>query len=273
LHNIRKAPFNGHKGEISGVAFGPNGLEATTSAFSHQFLNRDAIVWSIPDGGVVRVLHGHEVGVFSVACSPDGNRTATGGGGVLKWSTWIYDNAIRIWNKKGELCGKFGDDLFFVRALAFSPDSRSLLSGSSNHPQKTNPGDGSSLRLWDVETCTEMRRFELHTSAVHSVAFSPDGKRVAAGSTGMKAAGLSPGGTSMTVKVYSEAEIIPVGQETMTKEQLLGCLDSDPFKPFAVSLHAAAITMKPTQRIFVSFTARPRTSDPEDCTLRVWDVN
>jgi WD40 repeat protein len=157
LNIFRRAPFKGHKGTISGVAFAPSGLEATTSAYSHQFLNRDAIVWKIPNGGIARTLRGHEVGVFSVACSPDGSRTATGGGGVVKWHSWIYDNAIRIWDEKGVPCGKFGDDLFSVKALAFSPDGRSLLSGSNNSAPKADTRDGSSPRLWDVETCTEIR--------------------------------------------------------------------------------------------------------------------
>ncbi len=273
LNIFHKAPFNGHKGTISGVAFAPSGLEATTSAYSHQFLNRDAIVWNIPNGEIARTLRGHQVGVFSVACSPDGSRTATGGGGVVKWNSWVYDNAIRLWNREGLPWGKFGDDLYFVKALAFSPDGRSLLSGSNNSAPKADTKDGSSLRLWDMETFTEIRRFGRHTSAVHSVAFSPDGKQVAAGSSGMNTTGLSPGGTSMTMQVYSEPRAIPPEQETMTKVELLMRLDTEPFRQFADSFRAAADRMMPRQRIFVSFTTRPETSNREDRTLRMWDVN
>ena len=33
------------------------------------------------------------------------------------------------------------------------------------------------MRLWDVETGQELRRFDGHTEAVWGVAFSPDGRR------------------------------------------------------------------------------------------------
>jgi WD40 repeat protein len=77
----------------------------------------------------------------------------------------------------------------------------------------------------------------------------------------------------MTMHVYSEPEAIPAGQETMTKVELLMRLDTVPFRQFADSLRRKADRMMPRQRIFISFTTRPQTSDREDCTLRVWDVD
>ncbi|MBC7813215.1 MAG: hypothetical protein H7175_18800, partial [Burkholderiales bacterium] len=57
-------------------------------------------------------------------------------------------------------------------SVAFSPEGRTVLSGSR---------DGS-MRLWNVETGGEIRRFEGHESAVYSVAFNPDGRTVLSGS-------------------------------------------------------------------------------------------
>ena len=182
-------PFKGQRGEVSALAIAPSGTEAVTGAHSSQFLDKDAIVWELPQGRIARRLKGHSVGVFSAAYSPDSKTIATGGGGVVKGSSWIYDHSIRIWNSQGEADGVFGDDLFFVRALCFSPDGRMLLSGSSNHAAKAPVQDGASLRVWDWSARKEMSRFGHHTSAVHAVAFSPDGKRVVGGSTGMLAGG------------------------------------------------------------------------------------
>jgi len=59
-----------------------------------------------------------------------------------------------------------------VNSVAFSPDGRYALSGSSD---KT-------LKLWDVPSGTEIRSFRGHASYVNSVAFSPDGQYALSGS-------------------------------------------------------------------------------------------
>jgi WD40 repeat protein len=64
-----------------------------------------------------------------------------------------------------------------VHGLAVSPDGRLALS-CSGFPK----GDGT-VRLWDLRTGKEVRRFEGHNEQVLCVSFSPDGKRALSGGT------------------------------------------------------------------------------------------
>ena len=43
-------------------------------------------------------------------------------------------------------------------------------------------GTDNTVRLWDAQTGKEIRKFEGHTEAVWSLAFSPDGRRALSGS-------------------------------------------------------------------------------------------
>src|SRR5581483_8379988 len=60
----------------------------------------------------------------------------------------------------------------WVKALAFSADGKRALSGGADF----------SVRLWDLETGKEIKRFDGHEADVTSVAFSPDGKFALSGS-------------------------------------------------------------------------------------------
>ncbi|MBI3248816.1 MAG: hypothetical protein HYZ50_20125 [Deltaproteobacteria bacterium] len=60
----------------------------------------------------------------------------------------------------------------WVYSVAFSPDGRTLASGSRDH----------SIRLWDVASGRQRAVLAGHTDWVESVAFSPDGTTLASGS-------------------------------------------------------------------------------------------
>ena len=71
------------------------------------------------------------------------------------------------------LCPTLTGHAEVVNSIAFSPDGKTLASGS---------GD-TTVRVWNATTGTLIYTLRGHTGYVNSVAFSPDGKTLASGSS------------------------------------------------------------------------------------------
>ena len=63
----------------------------------------------------------------------------------------------------------------YVHSVNFSPDGKTLVSGSDDKTIKT-------IKIWNVETGQEIRTLKGHGGPVYSVNFSPDGKTLVSGS-------------------------------------------------------------------------------------------
>jgi WD40 repeat protein len=196
----------GHDQAVRTVAYSPDGFLLASGSDDNK-----AILWDVRTGSVVHTLTAHTDRVNTVAFSPDGKLLATG-------ST---DKMICIWDvvslregKKPSPLRTFQGHGKRVSGLAFSPDGSRLASASwdctvriwdTMTAQELRRIDiKESDRLWglamgpdgkvlavcagkrisliDASNGKRLGTLSGHIDKVNSVAFSPDGKRLASGS-------------------------------------------------------------------------------------------
>jgi WD40 repeat protein len=151
-----------HRSWVNAVAFHPKTFGRMASASSdNTFCFRNA-----GDGKITTQVHARSAELRCLAFSPNGRWLATGTryGPVKVWDS-------ETGNEVATLMGHTAD----VWAVAFSEDSRILASGNGDWDR---PGE---VRLWDTTTWTETARLK-HSGEVLSLAFSPVGRWLAAGS-------------------------------------------------------------------------------------------
>ncbi|HEV3262555.1 MAG TPA: WD40 repeat domain-containing protein, partial [Gemmataceae bacterium] len=125
---------------------------------------------SFPRFGTTRFPHPH-------AFSADGRVVATAPGSQDK-------SVIRLWDTgTGKELGKLAwEDTTSPSCLAFSPAGKYLVAAHTSWgPEPGGRPDGIGLRLWDLATGRELRRFHTPPAEIRALAISPDGKTLAAG--------------------------------------------------------------------------------------------
>lgn len=164
--------LNGHSSYVTSVAFSPDGKRGLSGSY-----DRTMRLWDLDTGKPLKKLEGHTKEIYSVAFAPDGKRVASGGNDniVRLWDLdtgksrtfeghakaiikvqfssdghRIYsgssqyqgaDKAVFVWDAlNGRVLYSLGGKSYTVWSLAFSPDGRRALAGTS---EKT-------MRLWEI---------------------------------------------------------------------------------------------------------------------------
>jgi WD40 repeat protein len=156
--------FEPYTESVQVLAFSPDGK---TLASAHQ----DVVnLWDVATGKRRPALPGHECAVNCLAFSPDGTRLASEG---------FVDGKLLVWDLHTcrPLCACTGHEVGVV-SVAFSPDAKTVATGDGELGAGTGATDGR-IRLWGVPEGRLVRQFHGHLTSVQSLAFSPDGRRLA----------------------------------------------------------------------------------------------
>jgi WD40 repeat protein len=155
--------FKGHTDAVISVEFSPDGNFILTGSW-----DKTAALWD-RNGNLMELFKGNPTSV-NAAFSKDGKSIVTAGGEPNSMYATAGDHTIRLWEIKKSFREIRNNAP--VIAVAFAPDSKFILTGSSDKI----------ARLWNVNEAL-IRELKGHSKDIICVAFSRDGKFILSGST------------------------------------------------------------------------------------------
>jgi WD40 repeat protein len=149
------------EGLVRSVAYSPDGRFLVTAA-----TDETVQLWEARTGKHLRIFRGHTHShVLDAAFSPNGRTIASG----------AMDGTVRLWDRESGQCERILNPECPIWSVAWSSDGSHLAASAQ---------DGK-VHLWDIQGNAPKRTFGPLPAAAEIVAFSPNGRLLAAASRGM----------------------------------------------------------------------------------------
>jgi WD40 repeat protein len=142
------------------VAFSPNGRLLASGGGEWQTSGQEVILWDVLTGRSVKRFPDLVGGAGGVAFSPDGGRVIASASRTIQAFDVEGNGAALDFESRGDL----------ILSSALSPDGRWAVSG----------GQAGRVSVWDTTTGREVRVLKGGLGFLNGVAFSRDGRRLAA---------------------------------------------------------------------------------------------
>ena len=139
-----------HEILLASLSFSPDGKTLITAG-------QDLFVkfWTVPNGALFRTISTVDV-PYRLAVSPDGNWIAVG----------MAHGNLQLWSADGQSQRALAGHTDTVGAVAFAPNSQTLVSASLDHTTK----------IWSVKSGALINSFTDGTDAMNTVAVAPQGR-------------------------------------------------------------------------------------------------
>jgi WD40 repeat protein len=162
---LRHAGADNHHGaSVTCLAYAPGGKSVATGGGEGSVR-----IWDAQTGKELLRVNAHAGPISSIAYSPGGDLLVSGGGDTMLFSRMLSDGdrTVRVWDvATGRELRSFKGHEKGVTSVAFSPDGKSVASGSQ---------DGT-VRVWNLAGGQELAALEGYKGGIVSVFFSPDGR-------------------------------------------------------------------------------------------------
>jgi WD40 repeat protein len=161
--------LSGHERQIPTLALSPDEKLIASGSRDHSIR-----LWNTRTGALRDTLLGHTGDIVALSFSPDGSILASAG----------WDYTVRLWDvRTGKATRLLLGHPNWVSGVAFSPDGRRLATSSGFKLRLFDAADGGELWSTDFRGIIRGQTGGDTAEDLSTVAFSPDGRLIAVGST------------------------------------------------------------------------------------------